>query len=108
MTLADIKAALLTVTGKVYHFDATGATGNYIVWAEDGQADSVWADGGMKEQTITGTTDYYSKEEYDEAFKLIQDALDNIGLSYRLNSIQYEPDTKYIHYEWVWEIPNGV
>lgn len=104
MILADLKAALLTVTSKAYHFDATGATGNYIVWAEDGQADSVWADGGMKEQAITGTIDYYSKEEYDPNFSAIQAALDGIGISYRLNSIQYETDTKYIHYEWVFEI----
>lgn len=103
MTLANIKTALLTVTSNVHHFDATGATGNYIVWAEDGQADSVWADGKMKEQTITGTIDYYTKVEYDTKFGDIQTALDIIGVSYRLNSIQFENDTKYIHYEWVWE-----
>ena len=103
MTLADVKAALLTVTNNVFHFDATGAIGNFIVWSEDGQADSVWADGRMKEQTITGTIDYYSKEEYDPSFSLIQAALGGIGISYRLNSIQYEPDTKYIHYEIVFE-----
>jgi hypothetical protein len=104
MILADLKAALLTVTSKVYHFDATGATGNYIVWAEDGQANSVWADGRMKEQTITGTIDYYTKTEYDVNFSTIQAALGVIGISYRLNSIQYEELTKYIHTEWVFEI----
>lgn len=103
MTLTDIKTALLTVTNNVHHFDATGAMGNYIVWAEDGQADSVWADGSMKEQAITGTIDYYTKVEYDTKFSDIQSALDVIGVSYRLNSIQYEIDTKYIHYEWVFE-----
>jgi hypothetical protein len=104
MTLANLKVALLTVTDKVFHFDATGVTGNYIVWAEDGQADSVWADGRMKEQTITGTIDYYTKVEYDVTFNAIQTALDGIGISYRLNSIQYEELTKYIHTEWVFEI----
>src|SRR5665648_36728 len=104
MILADIKTALLTVTSKVYHFDATGATGNYIVWAEDGQADSVWADGRMKEQTITGTIDYFTKIEYDPNFNAIQEALNEIGVSYQLNSIQYESDTKYIHTEWVFDI----
>ncbi|HZK62358.1 MAG TPA: hypothetical protein VFC41_09780 [Anaerovoracaceae bacterium] len=104
MILADIKTALLTVTSKVYHFDATGATGNYIVWAEDGQADSVWADGRMKEQIITGTIDYFTKIEYDPNFNAIQEALNEIGISYQLNSIQYESDTKYIHTEWVFDI----
>ena len=104
MTLIDIKNALLTVTSSVYHFDATGAIGNYIVWSEDGSADSVWAGGRMKEQTITGTIDLFTKQEYSPDFTAIQAALDVIGISYRLNSIQYEPDTKYIHYEIVWEI----
>src|SRR5665648_287385 len=97
MILADIKTALLTVTSKVYHFDATGATGNYIVWSEDGSADSVWADGRMKEQIITGTIDLFTKQEYSPDFAAIQAALDAIGISYRLNSIQYEELTKYIH-----------
>ena len=104
MTLADLKAALLTVTSNCRHFDATGLTGNYIVWAEDGQADSVWAGGQMKEQAITGTIDYFTKIEYDPNFKKIQDALNTIGISYQLNSIQYEILTKYQHYEWVWEM----
>lgn len=104
MTLIDIKNALLTVTSNARHFDATGMTGNYIVWAEDGQADSVWADGQMKEQATTGTIDYYTKVEYDPNFQKIQDALGEIGISYRLNSIQYEILTKYIHTEWVWEV----
>jgi len=104
MVLTDIRAALLTVTSKVHHFDATGATGNYIVWAEDGQSESVWADGKMQEQALTGTIDYFTKIEYDPNFKNIQEALNGIGISYSLNSIQFEPTTKYIHYEWVFEI----
>ena len=103
MILADIKTALLTVTSKIYHFDATGAMGNYIVWSEDGQSDSVWADGKMQNQVITGTIDYYTKTEYDANFNAIQEALDAIDISYRLNLIQYETDTKYIHYEFVFE-----
>ena len=103
MILADIKTALLTITNNVYHFDATGAIGSYIVWAEDGQGDSVWADGKMQNQVITGTIDYYTKTEYDANFNAIQEALNDLGISYRLNSIQYETDTKYIHYEFVFE-----
>lgn len=104
MTLADVKNALLTVTDQVYHFDATGATAPYIVWAEDGQADAVWADGKMQEQTIAGTIDLFTKTEYDPLFNAIQAALNGIDISYRLESIQYEEDTKLIHYEWSWEV----
>ena len=104
MTLLDLKNALLSVTDAVYHLDATGATGSYIVWAEDGQGETVWADDRMREQAITGTIDYFTKTEYDPAFTAIQEALQTLGISYRLNSVQYEVDTKYLHYEWIWEM----
>jgi hypothetical protein len=35
----------------------------------------------------------------------IEDALDtDDSLAWQLNSVQYEQDTGYIHYEWVFEI----
>lgn len=104
MTLNDLKNALLSVTPNVRHFDGTGMTAPYVVWAEDGVADTIWADGKLQEQVVTGTIDYFTKTEYDPLIVSIKEALDGIGLSYRLNSIQYETDTKLIHYEWVWEI----
>jgi len=104
MQLADIKTALLTVGAPLKHYDGTGTTGNYIVWAEDGQAGSVWADGKMTDQAISGTVDYFTKTEYDTNVEKIQTALGSIGLSYRLNSIQYETATKYIHFEWTFEV----
>ena len=105
MTLTDIKTALLTVTTKVYHYTPPDdVSGNYIVWAEDGQAGSVWADDQMQEQAIQGTIDYFTKTENDPNFTAIQTALNNAGILFRLNSVQYEEETKYIHYEWVWKI----
>ena len=107
MTLQAIKDALLTVTSKVYHFAPTQTvTGNYIVWAEDGQAASVCADGEMVEQAIQGTIDYYTKTEYDPNVAKIQKAITGI-CPWRLNSIQREETTGYIHYEWVFESGNG-
>jgi hypothetical protein len=104
MTLADVKAALLTVSLKVYHFDASGATGNYIVWAEDGEAEAIWADGRLQSQVITGTIDYFTKIEGDPVIDQLQTALLNAGISFRLNSVQHERETEYIHYEWAFEV----
>lgn len=104
MTLQTLRDALLTVTDKVYHFEATAEDEKYIVWTEDGQADTVWADGKLQQQAITGTIDYFTKEEFDENFDRIQKALSQADISFGLNSIQYEDDTSLIHYEWVWEI----
>ena len=55
-------------------------------------------------QTIGGTIDYFTKQEEDPNVDKIQKELDNDGISYRLESVQYEEDTEYIHYEWVWEV----
>lgn len=104
MNLNIIKNALLTVTNNVGHYEALKKTDQYIVWAEDGEDGSLWADGKMQEQTITGTVDYFTKTEYDPNVVKIQAALNDAEISFRLNSIQYEEDTKYLHYEWVWSL----
>jgi hypothetical protein len=108
MTLSDVKTALLTVSQKVYHHTAEGATGNYIVWAEDGQSNAVHGNGIMKAQVIQGTIHYFTTTENDPVFDQIQTALNAASVGFWLNSIQYETETKYIHYEWVFDIPTEV
>lgn len=103
MNLDAIPNALLAVTDKVFHYKAYGTTDKYIVWAEDNQADAIWADGEMQSQAIEGTIDYYTKSENDPNVGLIQNALNGV-CSWRLNSIQFEDESKLIHYEWTWEI----
>ena len=57
------------------------------------------------ERALTGTIDYFTKTENDPVVQQIEDALDSDdGISWYLNSVQYEQDTGYIHYEWVWEV----
>ena len=104
MQLADIKTALLTVTASVRKFDGARMTCPYIVWSEDGQEDAVWANGEMQAQAITGTIDYFTFTDNDPNCMKIQNALNNAGIAFRLESVQYEPDTKIIHHEWVWSI----
>lgn len=105
MNLQPIRDALLTVGVPVYHFSAgKGEKAPYLVWAEDGQGESVHADGMTVEQSIEGTVDYFTRQEYDPNFQRIQAALDTAGAAWRLNSIQYEDDTGLIHYEWVWQL----
>lgn len=105
-SLDVIKNALLTVSQNVWHFKAFKKAPPYIVWAEDGQADSVWADGAMQEQIITGTIDLYTKTlDNEPLFESIQNALNGTEISWRLNSIQYEDGgAGLLHYEWVWEL----
>ena len=105
MTLEKLKGLLLTIGPPVFHYFATGQTDSYIVWAEDGEGDAIHADGKKAERAITGTIDYFTKTENDPVVQQIETALDSAdGLAWYLNSIQYEQDTGYIHYEWVFEV----
>ncbi|BDZ80523.1 hypothetical protein [Claveliimonas bilis] len=99
-----IKETLLKVTNKVYHYQALKADDKYIVWAEDSEGSSVEGDDKKINQSIEGTIDYYTKEEFDPNVDKIQQALIDACISFYLESVQYEEETEYIHYEWVWEV----
>lgn len=46
-----------------------------------------------------------SNGAYDETADVIQNNMNRAqGVSWRLNSVQYEDDTNMIHYEWEFEV----
>ena len=102
--LEQVKEALLTVTDNVGHYEALSQTDKYIIWAEDGEGSSIEGDNYKQEQSIQGTIDYYTKDEDDPNVEGIQTALKAARISFYLNSVQYEDETQYIHYEWVFEV----
>ena len=110
MRLVDLKDLLLEIYNEygipVYHYFKVGTEDKYIVWAEDGEGSSIHADDRKENQSIQGTIDYFTKTEYDPIVQLIQDKLNSADISWRLNSVQHEYDTGYIHYEWIFEIDN--
>ena len=108
MKLVDLRDLLLTVTDDVFHYHATKKPDKYIVWAEDRQGNSGYADNRMTIQGIQGTIDYFTNTEYDPTFDLIQEKLNSADIAWKLNSIQYEEETGYTHYEWAWELVNGI
>ena len=104
MPLSDISVALLTVGVPVSHYVAAKKSDKYIVWAEDGEGDSEWAGNKKQTQVLTGTIDYFTKTEFDANVQKIQTALNDAEISWTLNSVQYEDETKLIHHEWVFEV----
>lgn len=106
--LRIIPEILLTITDKVFHYEAVKQYDKYIVWAEDSEGSSLEADNYKAEQSIQGTIDYFTKEEFDENVDKIQEALIKSRISFYLNSVQYESaddsGSNLIHYEWVWEV----
>jgi len=78
----------------------------YFVWQEDSTNDFL-AGNKHLERAVAGTTDLYTKMEFDPWKEAFECSLNNLEISWYLNSIQYEEETRFTHYEWVWEVPCG-
>ena len=102
--LQKIKDALTPIMDHVSHYYRASNSDRYIVWAEDAEGSSFSADNKKASQTIQGTIDLYTKKEGDPAIEQVQNNLNAAEISWYLNSVQYEEDTGFIHYEWVFEV----
>ena len=101
--LAPIGEMLAKISTYTYHYWRSAPKGvkAYIVWAEDEEATSLNGNNLKLEQGIHGTIDYFTKVEFDETVDKIQKGLNELeNVSFRLNSVQFEDDTLFIHHEW--------
>lgn len=95
-----------TETMQFAHYAWSSApSGDYGVYAEElfPQFD---ADNNFAESSIEGTIDYFTRDASGTPIRLIRNALIDNGVYHYLNSVQYEDNTGYIHYEVVFRI-NG-
>lgn len=93
--------ASLSPQGNAYHYQAPDNTEvPYIVWAEDDRVDLL-AGNSHAEKAWQGTIDLYTHTEADGLIDTIEELLEG-SFSWRLESVQFEEDTRLIHYEWVW------
>lgn len=98
-----IVEAHLAVTNSVSHGERMKSE-RYFVWQEDGSDDLI-ADNSHSERAVTGTTDLFTKIEFDSWKDAFEEALNKTpGVTWRLNSIQFEKDTGFWHYEWIWSV----
>lgn len=103
--LQQIGSALYGALGNiVHHYYRPDGEAQSVVWQEQGEYNSFHADNTKGEQAIRGTVDYYTKTEFDSNADVIQTVLMSLGAAWALESVQYEEDTKLIHYEWSWII----
>ena len=102
--LKRVRDALFTVTKDVNHFEKTGSEERYIVWQEGIEGGSLHADDKHEIMVINGTIDLFTKQEYDPWVQEITRALEDAEITCRIESIQYEDETGYIHYEWHFEV----
>lgn len=94
--------AHLAVTDQVSHAEAM-KTDRYFVWMEDSAAD-LEADGVHAEKAVQGTTDLFTKTEFDPWADALGEAFDAREILWYLNSVQFESKTGFFHYEWVWTV----
>ena len=97
-----IIACHTAVTNAVSHAKRMKSD-RYFVWQEDGES-VLAADDLHAECAITGTTDLFTKQEFDPWVDAFGEALSSHGIAWSLSSVQYEDDTGFIHYEWSWEV----
>lgn len=96
----DIKNALLTLTPEVYHYFARANNRMaYVVWQEDGTR-NFYADSRVSEHGWTMSVDLFTKTENDPLMESIPEVFDGLGVPWRVESVDYEDDTEYIHVTW--------
>lgn len=98
-----IIASHLAVTDNVSHGQRLQSD-RYFVWMEDGANDLV-GDGRHVERTVTGSTDLYSKIEFDPWADALGESLSDYGISWSLVSVDYEDETGFFHWSWDWGVP---
>ena len=96
----DIKTALLTLTPEVYHYFARANNRMaYVVWQEDSTQD-FYANNRTAEHGWSMSVDLFTKTENDPLMESIPELFDGLGVPYRVESVDYEDDTQYIHVTW--------
>ena len=97
-------AAHRDVTDKVSHAVRLKSD-RYFVWQEDGRNDLA-AENAHAEGAVTGSTDLFTKKEFDPWVEALGEALSRHGIAWSISS-QYEPETGFWHYTWDWEVLDG-
>ncbi|MBQ9325171.1 MAG: hypothetical protein IJ246_05315 [Clostridia bacterium] len=77
---------------------------DYGTLSIDGGADMLYSDNGDEEHAVSGTVDLYVHSASTTNPRLVQQAMH--GISWRLSSVQYEAETRIVHWEWVYQLPD--
>lgn len=99
--LKIVRNALTAVSTNVYHYRRPDNLENAIVWAEDAEDNSFYANNIKQNIAMHGTIDYFTKSEYDRKIDDIVAGLNSSSrIAWNIKSVQYEDETGLIHYEW--------
>lgn len=107
--MLDGLATALAATKLDFAFSAWShaPSGDYGVYSLSGQKALSSDSNAGSEKMLEGFIDYFCRSDALTAKNAIESALSGLGLYWELNSVQYEDDTGYLHYEWIWRDTNG-
>lgn len=94
--------AHLAVTDSVSHIRHLSGD-RYFVWQEDGEQ-VLMASNNHAERAMDGSTDLYTKQEFDPWVEELGEVFAKAGISYSYSFIEYEEDTGFYHHSWDWEV----
>lgn len=106
MTISEklliVKTILTSVAGDlVYHYRRPAGLKRYVIWQEDAEDSSLFANDKREELCLTGTVDLFTQNEFDSLIDNLQEAFDSSSrVSTRIESVTYEDETGLIHYAW--------
>ena len=96
----DLATALAGTGYQFAHFAWSKAPeGDYGTYAEYSGSD-LEADDVHIEKGTEGYIEYYTRDDSGTPRTTIEAALNGLNIPWNLNTVQYENDTGYIHYEW--------
>lgn len=104
----DDLIAALTYTGFPFaHYawseNAAERQHDHGVYAEDNEK-ALCANNSHAERVLQGTIDLFTRDDSGAPKRNVEAALDRYNIMYRFELVQYERDTGFIHYEWIFEI----
>ena len=108
-TLRYFKQIINQATDRAWHYERPrNESFPWCVWTEYTEGESLHANNSKGVQPITVTVDYFTQEEFDPVIDEIQNTLNRApGVTFDLTDINYDEDTKAIHYSWNVEVFYG-
>lgn len=82
-----------------HHAWSHAPEGDYGTWAEDSGYDLMVDDRHLERGTV-GYINYFTRDDSPTPRNTIEGILNDLVIPWNLNTVQYENDTGYIHYEW--------
>lgn len=100
MTMSDLATALAgTGYQFAHHAWSKAPSGDYGTYAEDSGNDFM-CDCEHGERGTECWVNYFTRDDTSAPRTTIEAALNSLQVPWYLNTVQYENDTGYIHYEW--------